>query len=293
LAPLRISSLYPYLCPSESRAGKHAKPSQHSEIPAMLRFHFTLLLSVAFFSSSPAVVHGAKIVPGPIDDDVTIDQGDDGEWLDNFTPNPIAPIHQAFIDCEFDSCTIAHRTAVPVKENSIVEYMTLPKNFKIKVNYFYDVIPPEAARTNSQQKQSIYEIWSLDLDQPLLSIYRSIYGGQALRIQYNNYDVELDDNWYGGTARKAYQLAFGWNEITIEILEDQLFVYQRIYDYFSDVRIYKYDLQYPGAVHSKNNIFFASQPMTQYRPERRYDLQWRLLFSEASTVVLFAQRYYN
>ena len=64
-------------------------------------------------------------------------------------------------------------------------------------------------------------------------------------------------------------MAFGWNEITIEILESQLYVYQKVYDYYSPVRIYAYALQYPGAVHSKHNIFYASQPMTEYRPESR------------------------
>jgi hypothetical protein len=161
----------------------------------MLRVHVALLLSLAFFFYS-CTVHGKKREPGPIDDDVTIDTGDDYAWAVKFTLDPVASDTQVYTDCEFDSCTFAHLQAVEVKENTIVDYINLPKNFKITVNYFYDVIPPEAARTNSQQLQSIYEIWSLDFNQPLLSIYRSIYGGQALRVQYNNNDIELDDNWY-------------------------------------------------------------------------------------------------
>ena len=65
---------------------------------------------------------------------------------------------QDFVDCRFSPCKLLDSAVVQVKEDTKVAYMTLPKNFLVTVDYYFDTIPYEASQTGSQQLQNVYEM---------------------------------------------------------------------------------------------------------------------------------------
>ena len=126
-----------------------------------------------------------------------------------------------YMDCRYSACIFAVE-AEPVYENHILEYISLPKNFIISVDYWFDEIPDIAAVQGSQHLQNIYEIWNINKTKSLFSINRMWYGGLSLKAYYNNEDVIFPSG-------QGFEFQFGWNNLKIKLRERTLSIYGRTY----------------------------------------------------------------
>ena len=164
-----------------------------------------------------------------------------------------------YVDCQYQSCTLLNDFSVSVEEGKIVDFVTLPRNFKIDIKYYMDEIPPTAQQVGSMHLQSVYEIYSVSLGKPLLEVYRERYAGLSLRVWYLGEEIEM-------LHVGPYQFEFGWHDFSLEIRDTDLIIYGKTYSEFAAAIEHKFPIQGDGAVYSEKNIIYASQVMDEYRP---------------------------
>jgi hypothetical protein len=109
----------------------------------------------------------------------------------------------------------------------------------------------------------VYEIYDVKREKGLLSIYRSMYGGKTMRLYYDGFEIQIPNG-------KGFEFEFGWNTLTIEVKEKEITVYGKLYDPAAEPKLYIFDLPWPGTIHAKEAIFYASQEIDAYKARRRY-----------------------
>ena len=187
-------------------------PSKMSKYNSMLsttntRIFNVLIVVLALLSC----VNSSKIVDPEHNEGPIID-------CEDCTPVP----RPEYVDCTFTPCIFGVDT-VPVSTANAIEYMTLPKNFIISFDSYFDTIPEDATdQFGAMMLQNMLEIWNQNKTSSLLSVNRMWYGGFALVIYYDGKMLEFPED-------RGYQFNLGWNTLKLKLEEQTLTLYGKTY----------------------------------------------------------------